>query len=217
MAPSLARLGSEPWGAYDIPGFSDVLYAKADKEEVLEQPGEHIPEFRLADVPRCSTLLLYLGGSQGVRGAEIFPPTEFSAVDSRPYHVDPEVPMGSTLSVVMKKQRLIKSPEDFEDGDIRKTMPHFSAEHFQNNLMLVNSFKPVAARCRATSSAQIALAWILAEYPDYTNLGRLENVKSAEIMLNDDSDGERYPTWFFALMQDGCIPPRNGLHVTYDK
>ncbi|EED80863.1 predicted protein [Postia placenta Mad-698-R] len=80
----------------------------------------------------------------------------------------------------------IKSPDDPEDGNIRKAMPNFPAEHLQNDLMLVNAFKPVAARCRAVSSAQIALAWVLPEYPDYTNLGRLENVKSVGIMLKDE-------------------------------
>src|SRR6202034_3582351 len=59
----------------------------------------------------------------------------------------------------------IRSPDELSDDDWRKTNPRFTGENFQRNLRIVDEVKAVAAELGATS-AQIALAWLLAQGND---------------------------------------------------
>ncbi|KAJ7270767.1 NADP-dependent oxidoreductase domain-containing protein [Mycena haematopus] len=83
-----------------------------------------------------------------------------------------------------------RSREDFEEGDLRRTLPRFSEENFAKNLALVDHLQQIADKHHATSG-QVALAWILAEHPDFfpipgtRSVGRLEeNARGAEITLS---------------------------------
>ncbi|KAI5892168.1 Aldo/keto reductase [Schizophyllum commune H4-8] len=85
-----------------------------------------------------------------------------------------------------------RSLDDFEPGDMRRAMPRFQEENFAKNLVLVDAFKTIADKYKATS-AQICLAWLLAAYPDSIpipgsrNPTRLEeNAKAAHIQLTAD-------------------------------
>ncbi|KAF4586359.1 hypothetical protein EYR38_010635 [Pleurotus pulmonarius] len=115
------------------------------------------------------------------------------------------------------------SPDDFEEGDIRKMLPRFQPENFPKNLEVVAKLKAIAEKYNATSG-QIALAWIITAHPNIfpipgtRNIDRLEeNSKAAEIKLspedvkdisaiveNADVAGARYPS--FAMPQGDCIP-----------
>src|SRR5436309_5602952 len=59
----------------------------------------------------------------------------------------------------------IKSPEDLPDEDYRKTTPRFQGENFRRNLDLVKRVEEIAREKRCTS-AQLALAWVLAQGED---------------------------------------------------
>jgi aryl-alcohol dehydrogenase-like predicted oxidoreductase len=59
----------------------------------------------------------------------------------------------------------ITSPDDFEDGDFRKTNPRFQGENFAHNLQIAEEVRQVAAEAGATP-AQVALAWLLAKGDD---------------------------------------------------
>src|SRR5207247_5658184 len=59
----------------------------------------------------------------------------------------------------------IRSPGDLSNDDWRKTNPRFTGENFQRNLRIVAEVEAVAAEVGATS-AQIALAWLLAQGND---------------------------------------------------
>jgi len=59
----------------------------------------------------------------------------------------------------------IKSPEDFEAGDYRRSSPRFQGENFTRNLKLVETVKQLAEASGITPS-QLALAWILAQGDD---------------------------------------------------
>jgi aryl-alcohol dehydrogenase-like predicted oxidoreductase len=120
-----------------------------------------------------------------------------------------------------------RSRADFEEGDHRLTMPRFSEENFPKNLELVDKFKEIADR-KGASSSQIALAWILAEHPDFfpipgcKNAERLEeNAKGAEIKLTEEEikeirnfaeeaeaqvSGDRYNQAASASLEGNCIP-----------
>ena len=91
-------------------------------------------------------------------------------------------------------------------------MPRFSAEARQANQVLVDLIGEIAAAKRVTQ-AQIALAWLLAQYPwivpipGTTKLNRLEeNIGAASVTLSEDElrnignavaripvEGARYP------------------------
>jgi len=80
----------------------------------------------------------------------------------------------------------------FDSSDFRNVVPRFSAEARAANQVLVDRLGAIAARRQATS-AQIALAWLLARkpwivpIPGTTKLHRLEeNLAAAEIVLSAD-------------------------------
>ena len=102
----------------------------------------------------------------------------------------------------------------FGSDDFRSSQPRFSADARMANRDLVNVIGEVAARKKATS-AQIALAWLLAQkpwivpIPGTTKLHRLEeNLEAANLELTPADlqgidialaritiHGERYPAW----------------------
>ena len=56
----------------------------------------------------------------------------------------------------------IKSIDDLEEGDFRRSNPRFMGENFQKNLNLVEAIKSIA-HDRGVTAAQLALAWVLAQ------------------------------------------------------
>ncbi|WGM30685.1 aldo/keto reductase [Brevundimonas sp. NIBR11] len=56
----------------------------------------------------------------------------------------------------------IKSIDDLEEGDFRRSNPRFMGENFQKNLDLVEAVKAIA-HDRGVTAAQLALAWVLAQ------------------------------------------------------
>ncbi|MFD3492654.1 aldo/keto reductase [Streptomyces sp. NPDC058690] len=56
----------------------------------------------------------------------------------------------------------LRSPEQFDEGDWRRTSPRFQGENFQRNLALADEVRVVGDEVGATP-AQVALAWLLAK------------------------------------------------------
>lgn len=84
----------------------------------------------------------------------------------------------------------------FDKTDFRNTVPRFSEENRKANQALVDLLGKIACEKKATS-AQIALAWLLAQkpwivpIPGTTKLHRLEeNIGSTEIVLNESDQKE---------------------------
>jgi aryl-alcohol dehydrogenase-like predicted oxidoreductase len=69
-----------------------------------------------------------------------------------------------------------KSPDDFEEGDFRRSVPRYSAKNFPNILKLADGLKAVGARHDA-SAGQVALAWLLAQGPDVVPIPGTRKVK----------------------------------------
>jgi aryl-alcohol dehydrogenase-like predicted oxidoreductase len=85
----------------------------------------------------------------------------------------------------------VTSPDDFEDGDFRKTNPRFQGENFTHNLQIAEEVRQVAAEAGATP-AQVALAWLLAKgdgivpIPGTKRVSRLEeNIAADGVQLTD--------------------------------
>jgi pyridoxine 4-dehydrogenase len=53
----------------------------------------------------------------------------------------------------------IKSFEDIPDKDIRKILPRFQPENFQNNMKLVRELDAIATK-KGCTPAQLALGWV---------------------------------------------------------
>ena len=84
----------------------------------------------------------------------------------------------------------IQTPDDFEEGDTRKTSPRFQGENFQKNLDLVERIKEMAAE-KGVQPSQLALAWLLAQGEDIVPIPGTkrrkyleENIAAAEIELS---------------------------------
>jgi aryl-alcohol dehydrogenase-like predicted oxidoreductase len=106
----------------------------------------------------------------------------------------------------------IRSLEDLRDGDFRAHNPRFQEGNIESNLELVDRIAEIAAEKKVTS-AQLALAWVLAQgeevvpIPGTTSVSHLEqNFVALEIELTDEdlsrigqafprgaTAGKRYP------------------------
>jgi aryl-alcohol dehydrogenase-like predicted oxidoreductase len=86
----------------------------------------------------------------------------------------------------------IRSMDDIEDGDFRKTNPRFEERNFAHNLQVAGEVRQIAAEAGATP-AQVALAWLLAKgddivpIPGTKRVSRLEeNVAADDVRLTDE-------------------------------
>src|SRR5206468_10007972 len=70
----------------------------------------------------------------------------------------------------------IKSPDDFPDDDFRKFHPRFQGENFAKNLALVREVEAMA-REKGCTTAQLALAWVLAQGEDVVPIPGTKHVK----------------------------------------
>src|SRR5690348_193346 len=69
-----------------------------------------------------------------------------------------------------------KSPDDFPEGDFRKNHPRFQGENFQKNLDLVREVEQLAQE-KGCTTAQLALAWVLARGDDIVPIPGTKHVK----------------------------------------
>ncbi|AWN22046.1 aldo/keto reductase [Deinococcus irradiatisoli] len=69
-----------------------------------------------------------------------------------------------------------KSPDDFGEDDFRRHNPRFQGENFQKNLQLVEAVKELA-QAKGVSTAQLALAWVLAQGRDLAPIPGTKRVK----------------------------------------
>src|SRR5207247_2711829 len=80
----------------------------------------------------------------------------------------------------------IRSPEQLDDNDWRKTNPRFTEGNFEKNLRIVDEVEAVASEVGATS-AQVALAWLLAQGDDIAPIPGTKRVSRVE--ENTAADG----------------------------
>lgn len=86
------------------------------------------------------------------------------------------------------------SPDDFAEGDFRRTVPKFQGENFYKNKAIVEEIKKLAAQKGCTTS-QIALAWVASQgmiaIPGTTKPKRLEeNWASRDVQLTDEEKNQ---------------------------
>jgi aryl-alcohol dehydrogenase-like predicted oxidoreductase len=86
----------------------------------------------------------------------------------------------------------IRSIDQFDEGDARRTNPRFEGANFQHNLDIVSEVETIASQVDATP-AQVALAWLLAKgddiavIPGTKRVARVdENVAADRVELSPD-------------------------------
>ena len=86
----------------------------------------------------------------------------------------------------------LKSPNDLAPDDWRRTNPRFQGENFRKNLALVEELETIA-REKGSTSAQLALAWLLTRgehvvpIPGMRRIARLEeNAAAVDLALTED-------------------------------
>jgi aryl-alcohol dehydrogenase-like predicted oxidoreductase len=114
----------------------------------------------------------------------------------------------------------IQKPEDLAENDFRRTVPRFQGDNFQRNLGLVKRVEQIAREKHCTS-AQLALAWVLAQGNDIIPIPGTkrrkylqENVGAVEVTLTgedlerieqatpgDAVAGSRYPESMMQLLK----------------
>ena len=84
------------------------------------------------------------------------------------------------------------SPDDIEDDDFRKNNPRFGEENFRRNQGLADAVAVLAAE-KGCTSAQLALAWVLAQGDDVVPIPGTkrrtyleENLGAADVALTDE-------------------------------
>jgi aryl-alcohol dehydrogenase-like predicted oxidoreductase len=86
----------------------------------------------------------------------------------------------------------IKLPNDFPDDDFRRFHPRFTGENFEKNIQLVREVEKMAEE-KGCTTAQLALAWVLAHGEDIVPIPGTkhvryldENIGALEVKLTDE-------------------------------
>ncbi|MFL6752331.1 MAG: aldo/keto reductase [Sphingomicrobium sp.] len=70
----------------------------------------------------------------------------------------------------------IKSPDDFPEDDFRRFHPRFTGENFARNIALVREVEAMA-KDKGCTTAQLALAWVLAQGEDVVPIPGTKHIK----------------------------------------
>ncbi|KAK5655270.1 hypothetical protein OQA88_5837 [Cercophora sp. LCS_1] len=73
----------------------------------------------------------------------------------------------------------IRSPDDFEEGDLRKLFPRFSKENFGKNLVLVDKVTELANK-KGCTPGQLTMAWLMAQGEDIIPIPGTKKIKYLE-------------------------------------
>lgn len=86
----------------------------------------------------------------------------------------------------------VKDMSELGTDDMRQTMPRFSGDNFQHNLSLLQQFEEIA-RANECTPAQLALAWVLAQDPNFVPIPGTkhvnyveENAAAADLSISDE-------------------------------
>ena len=106
----------------------------------------------------------------------------------------------------------IRSTEQFDDRDWRKSNPRFTGENFQNNLRIADQIEAVAAEIGITPT-QVVLAWLLAKGDDLATIPGTRRVSRIE--ENTAADGIELTTAQISKL-DNLTPALGSTHEEAD-
>lgn len=73
----------------------------------------------------------------------------------------------------------VRDMSSLGDDDMRQTMPRFQGDNFQHNLQMLDELATIARRNDCTL-AQLALAWVLAQHPNFVPIPGTKHVRYVE-------------------------------------
>jgi aryl-alcohol dehydrogenase-like predicted oxidoreductase len=84
----------------------------------------------------------------------------------------------------------VSRTSDFQEGDVRKSIPRFSEENLSTNMRIVREFQKLAEK-KGCTSGQLALAWVIAQgaipIPGTKSAERLtENFGASNVDLSEE-------------------------------
>ncbi|KAF7974980.1 hypothetical protein HWV62_10727 [Athelia sp. TMB] len=181
VASSLKRLGVD---------HIDLYYLhRADPLEPIENTVRTMAEFV------TSGKIKYLGLSEcsaaTLRRAHAVHPISALQVEYSPFTLDIEDPKVALLQTARELGVAIvayaplgrglltgqyKSPDDFEEGDFRRSVARYSKENFPNILKLADGLKKIGEKHGATAG-QVSLAWLLAQGEDVLPIPGTRSIK----------------------------------------
>ena len=101
----------------------------------------------------------------------------------------------------------VRSVDDLDDSDFRKTNPRFTGENFRRNLALADEVQAVATEAGVTA-AQVALAWVLSKGDDVVPIPGTKRVTRLE--ENAAADGVELTAEQLRRLDE--LPPAVGEH-----
>ena len=102
----------------------------------------------------------------------------------------------------------IRSMDDLDDSDWRKTSPRFMGENFERNLRIADEVQAIAAEAGATP-AQVALAWLLTKGDDIAPIPGTKRVSRVEENI---AAGDVTPSPEQVAKLDNLTPPAGDHH-----
>ncbi|UKZ82622.1 hypothetical protein TrVFT333_010415 [Trichoderma virens FT-333] len=171
----------------------DLFYLhRLDKETPVELTIKALAE--LKDQGKIRHLGLCEVSAATLRRAHAVHPITAIQVEYSPFSVDIEKPQIDILNTARELgiaivaysplgrgmlTGQIKSPDDFDADDFRKSLPRFSKENFPKNLALVEKIGTIAAS-KGVTPGQLTLAWLLEQGADIFPIPGTKKIKYLE-------------------------------------
>ncbi|KAH8678180.1 Aldo/keto reductase-like protein [Xylariales sp. PMI_506] len=169
---SLRNLGVDYIDLFYVHRFDSVTPVEKTMETLVQLKKEG--KIRHIGFSECS--------SDTVRRGHAIHPITAVQIEYNPWSLDVESELGTNLLSTCRELGVAivaysplgrgfltgkyRSLDDFEENDGRRQLPRFAPENFSKNLELVKIFEHLAAQ-KGCSPAQVVLAWILAQGPDF--------------------------------------------------
>ncbi|KAK0609768.1 NADP-dependent oxidoreductase domain-containing protein [Bombardia bombarda] len=182
---SLARLGVDYIDLYYIHRVDSVTPVEKTMHELV----------RLKDEGKIKHIGISAAGAETLKRAYKVHPIAAFQVEYSPWALDIEGEEGKYLLQTCRELGVavfaysplgrgfmtgaIRSPDDFEKGDLRRLYPRFSKENFAKNLVLVDRFKELAKK-KGCTAGQLTMAWLMAQGDDIFPIPGTKNIKYLE-------------------------------------
>ncbi|KAI9680535.1 MAG: hypothetical protein M1817_003975 [Caeruleum heppii] len=176
----------------DLPHIDLYYCHRVDRKTPIEKTVEAMAQLK------SEGKIKYLGlsevSSETLRRAHAVHPISAVQIEYSPFALDIEEPQIALLQTcrelgvaVVAYSPLgrgmltgqLKSSDDMEPNDWRRTAPRFSPENFPKNLKLVEDFKTIAAK-KGCTPGQLTLAWLLAQGDDVFPIPGTKKMKYLE-------------------------------------
>ncbi|KAK0646842.1 NADP-dependent oxidoreductase domain-containing protein [Cercophora newfieldiana] len=182
---SLKRLGTD---------YIDLYYVhRVDGKTPIEKTMAEL--VKLKEEGKIRNIGISAASPDTVRRAHAIHPIAAYQVEYSPWALEIEGPDGKHLLQTCRELGItvfaysplgrgimtgqIRSPDDFDETDLRRRFPRFSAENFPKNLVLVDRVTELATK-KGCTPGQLTMAWLLAQGDDIIPIPGTKKIKYLE-------------------------------------